>query len=190
MEKSKSQISPFAITARCLGHPKKLHTPIVVANFQAEDDGIIAARVNAMWDTGADVCLISRSLASLLGIDFRKIIRAESVTGPVSSAIGYTHISLVSNGDVIPVLTEIVEEASPTGDYSFIIGMDLISRGTLAVTSSKLDTTLSFIIPATVPIDFTEATQGNKAYIPLSSVKEIIRPAHGKDAIELITESC
>ena len=50
---------PFAVTAKTPGFPRKLYTPIMVANLRAP----AVAYVNAMWDTGADCCYMTPSLA-------------------------------------------------------------------------------------------------------------------------------
>ncbi len=71
------QYKPFSITARAFGHPRKLYTPVTVINLEAAG-GIAAATVNGMWDTGAEVCLISRDLAARLGCRFSKSITAAS----------------------------------------------------------------------------------------------------------------
>ena len=91
---------PFAITATALGHPGKLYTPITVVNI-SDGGELVAATVNAMWDTGADVCLISRRLAEALLIDFTKTIPAEGVMDRDKVAIGITRVALLSNGETI-----------------------------------------------------------------------------------------
>ena len=62
---------PFAITARTAGCPRKLVTPLVVMNLDPAS-GLVAATVNASWDTGSEPCLMSRNLAAILGIRYEK----------------------------------------------------------------------------------------------------------------------
>lgn len=182
-------IKPFAITATALGHPRKLHTPIVVVNMTKGNE-LIAARVNAMWDTGADISLMSKELAEKLEIDFTKPMSGVGMFGTGETVVGFAYIALMSNGQVVETYAAIIDSTSPTGEYSFIIGMDFIRKGTLAISSSKLETTLSFTIPSPEPIDFTrlkELADESKAHLPLSSERENIRPVYGDSVIGLLT---
>ena len=179
---------PFAITATALGHPKKLHTPIVVVNITKGNE-LIAAKVNAMWDTGAEICLMSKELADRLCIDYNTPLPGSGLFGKGETVVGIAYVALLSNGDMIDTYAAVVDSTSPTGEYSFIIGMDFIRKGTLAISSSKIDTTLSFTIPSSEPIDFTklkDIADGSVAHLPLSSEHEDIRPMFGKNALELL----
>ncbi len=183
-------IKPFAITATTLGHPRKLHTPITILNI-SEGKDVIAARVNAMWDTGAEICLISKTLAELLRIKFNEPLPGSGVFGNGRTVVGIAYVSLIGNGTLVDTYAAIVDSTSPSGEYSFIIGMDFIRKGTLAISSSMIDTTLSFTIPSPEPIDFTklnEFAEGAKAYLPLSSERENICPVCGGKALELLIQ--
>ena len=180
---------PFAVTAYTTGHPRKLFTPITVVNPDAPGAStILATTVNAMWDTGAEVCLMSQRLAARLEFVFEKEIGSDTFGGKLKSPIGYTCVTLVANGGLVDVATAIVEETSPTGDYDFIIGLNFIKKGTLAITSTDLDTTLSFVIPSPDPIDFTKIADidsHSKKYLPLSEPLKQQRIREGAEALEL-----
>lgn len=187
---SQKKYKPFAITATALGNPLKLYTPITVVNFSAgENSKMVAATVNAMWDTGADMCLMSRRLAEALLIDFKKTIPANGLLGGSDVPVGITRVALLSNGDTIDTYAAIVDSVSPDNLYSFIIGMDFIRKGTLAISSNSMSTTLSFTIPSPEPIDFTQIyglVEGKSKYLPLSKGKDEIIPVSGAAAMELI----
>lgn len=178
----------FAITAHCLGHPRKLFTPITILNLGPT--GLPkAAKVNAMWDTGAETCLMTLALANKLGYTFDRIIPAHGLTGSANTPIGYVYVSLVGGGEVISVMTAIINETSPDRDYSFIIGLDLIRRGTLAITSTAIDTTLSFVVPASQTIDFLKLSNiptDRQRYLPLSTGHENADVIVGDDALALL----
>lgn len=149
----------------------------------------MATRVNAMWDTGAEMCLMSSRLASRLGIKFEKSCNAAGFTGRASVPVGYAYVSIIANGDIVDVLTGIVEETSPSGDYSFVIGLNLISKGALAISSTPLDTTLSFTIPTPEPVDFTvleNVEDRFKGFLPLSRRMEEPPVVYGAEALGLI----
>lgn len=182
------EYKPFAITATALGHPKKLYTPITVVNITKADE-LVAAKVNALWDTGADLCLMSRKLAEALLIDFAKTIPAEGLLGCDDVEVGITRVALLSNGGTIDTYAAIVDTVSSTNQYSFIIGMDLIRKGALAISSTSLSTTLSFTIPSPEPVDFTQLyglVEGKTKHLPLSKGKDEIRPVFGAAAMDLI----
>lgn len=181
-----NQYKPFAITAKTLGHPRKLYTPISIINLENRDK-LAGITVNAMWDTGAETCVMSRRVATLLGFNFDKTIVSKGLTGECLASYGYVCVSIVNNGDCIDTIAGIVDETSPTGEYSFIIGMDFIRKGALAISTTQFETTLSFRIPVGEPIDFV-SDQGKEAvaeYLPLSSTKEEIKPIYGIDVVKL-----
>lgn len=182
---------PFAITATALGHPRKLYTPITVVNITGDNE-LVAATVNAMWDTGADLCLMSRKLAEALHVDFKETIPANGLLGGDNVGVGMTRVALLSNGETIDTYAAIVESVSSTDKYSFIIGMDFISKGALAICSDSMSTTLSFTIPSPKPIDFTslyEMAEGKTKLLPLSKGTDDIRPVFGTAALDLIIPS-
>lgn len=190
MCQEENKYKPFAITATSLGHPRRLHTPITVVNI-TESDELAAAKVNAMWDTGAEVCMMSRELAKFLKINFKKEIHGHGMFGEGVSAIGMAYVSLVSDGGLVDTYVAVVDSVSPTDEYSFIIGMDFIRKGCLAISSTPLSTTLSFTIPSPEPIDFTKIlalAKDSSAECPLSKTKEDIRPVYGADVLGLIIE--
>ena len=180
---------PFAVTAYTTGHPRKLFTPITVVNPDAPGAAtILATTVNAMWDSGAEVCLMSQRLADRLEFVFENDIESNTFGGKLKSPIGYTCVTLVSNGGLVNTITAVVAETSPTREYDFIIGLNFIRKGTLAITSTDLDTTLSFVIPSPVSIDFTKLADidsHSKKYLPLSEPLKQQRVREGAEALEL-----
>lgn len=179
---------PFAITAHTLGKPHKLYTKMLLANMDAGDGQIAATYVNAMWDTGADVCIMTKALADQLGFKYNRSMLSKSVTGESMAQYGYAYVYLVCNGCPIDVIASIVDYDIGDGEYSFIIGMSLISKGSLSITSSETGTTLSFSIPACAPVDYTkQMPEGSDIKIlPLSHGKEKIDVSIGKFALAMI----
>lgn len=180
-----SSCAPFAITATTIGKPKFLYTKILIVNFDC-DDKINATYVNALWDTGASTSVMTRALAEKLGIRFSAEAASRSVTGTEIAKYGYAYVSLVSNGGVVHTMTAIVESL-PRKEYSFIIGMDVINRGSLAISSHEMRTYLSFTMPACAPVDFTQNADGKITETqPLNPGPEDGIVIRGMDAINLI----
>ena len=178
-------VKPFAITARTLGHPAKLITPLIVANLQAGGCWKIA-RTNAMWDTGAEFCVMSKRLASELSVSFSKSVVIQGIVDSKEAAVGFAYVTLFANGGVIEVLTGVIDETSPSGDYNFIIGMNFINKGTLAISSTNISTTLSFVVPTQGEIDLTTGFHGATKSIRLMPYKESYSARSGTDATELM----
>lgn len=188
MENRKDIINAkFAITARTLGHPRKLYTPITVMNLE----GRVAAKVNAMWDTGAEYCIMSESLAQNLHINFKKEVGAAGLTGNARAEVGYAYVALVSRGGIIPVITAVVADHVGGADYSFIVGLNLISLGSLSISHFCIDTVLSFKIPSGNHIDYVAEADGEtpRQYLPLSNGKEDIRLYYDNDALSLMSDA-
>lgn len=161
---------PFAVTARTPGFPRKLYTPLMVANLRAP----AVAYVNAMWDTGADCCYMTPSLAKHLCVDFEVMAPAEGLTGRDEMKVGDAYISLIAGGGIETVAVAVASSDFGHGDFSFIIGMDFIRKGSLAITHVDFQTMLSFRIPSSRPIDFTSDLDFDaaKGTLPLSQGKE------------------
>lgn len=187
-EGNSSGITPFAITATTIGRPKYLYTKILVVNLDCEDR-IAATYANALWDTGAATSVMTRDLAKRLGVRFEAESTSHGITGEEMSKYGYAYVSLISNGGVIETVTGVVERL-PRNEYSFIIGMDIIGRGNLAISSDGLTTTLSFTIPGTTTIDFTKsaAEEGKiSAYPELNPGPVDRKTFHGMEALRMIS---
>lgn len=180
---------PFAITARSLGAPPLLYTPLLVVNLQAEGDRLRAAKVNALWDTGAQVCVMTRALADSLGFRYTHTMASQGIGGDVTSPLGVAYVSLASDGQVVDTLAAVVDSLPGDGRYSFIIGMDFIRKGALAISSTGMETALSFRIPAVRNVDFTsDADLRAVRRLPLSSTTEDGRLYRGHEVLSLLSD--
>ena len=175
--------SSFALTAHSNGEPGKLYTPIAIMNI----DKVIVVEANAMWDTGAEVCLISRRLAECLQLEMAPGPIARGLTGSAETSVCYVYVSLVANGGVITVKCMVVDDHIGGLDYSMIIGMNLIRRGSLAITGGEYGITLSFTMPATDTIDFmVVANHLPGAVVPLSDGREELKIYTGINAVKIM----
>lgn len=179
---------PFAITAKTLGFPRKLYTPLLLVNLRSSEK-LAAAYVNAMWNTGAETCVMSKTLADRLGFEFDKTIPSRGLTGESIVSYGTAYVALKNNGDLIDTTAAIVDDISCGDEYSFIIGMDFIRKGTLAISCTPLATVLTFTIPTTRELDFVkdiDCSGDSKGYIPLSSTKESRKVYFGQEVLDLL----
>lgn len=90
--------------------------------------------VKALWDTGAVISAVSRSVASKLGLKAKERARLATVSGEASAVKDIVLLDLFISNMVIPVKVAIVDSV-PGTDNDFLIGMDVIQCGELSVKS-------------------------------------------------------
>lgn len=105
----------------------------------------------SLWDTGASSSMISKTAVETLGlVPIGKSEIAGVNDGVELKSTYLIHVGLPS-GDVV---TNVLASEFDGEDYDFIIGMDIIQIGDLAVTNEKETTTFSYRIPSKTEIDF------------------------------------
>lgn len=122
-------------------HPKKFANPQI-------------KQYHALWDTGANGCVISRRVADHLDlkpIGIRQVYTASS--GKAISVNEYLiNIFLPNNA----VATFIRATEGTLNDFDVLVGMDIISIGDFAITNTGGRTLFSFQMPSTHRIDFAQ----------------------------------
>lgn len=178
--------SLFALTAHSSGEPPKLYTPITIMNIEK----VIAAEANAMWDTGAEVCIISRRLADALQLEMIPGPSARGLTGSADTSLCYAYVSFVAGGGIVTEKCAVVDSHVGGVDYSVILGLNLIRRGSFAISGGSSGITLSFTMPATDVIDFTASPQDiPSSIVPLSRGGERLKIYTGLDAIRIMNRA-
>ena len=186
MDHENDNNSFFALTARSTGEPSKLYTPIVIMNLEK----LIAAEAHAMWDTGAEVCVISKKLADALQLDVAAGPAAYGLTGYAETSVCYAYVSLVAGGGIVTVKCAVVDGHVGGVDYSVILGLNLIRRGALAITGGNAGITLSFKMPASDVIDFTSNAGTMPVSVePLSNGGENLTLYTGIDAVKIMNNA-
>lgn len=188
MDHENDNNSFFALTARSTGEPSKLYTPITVLN--PRKDAILVAEANAMWDTGAEVCVISKSLAEALRLKMAPGPAAHGLTGTSESEVCFAYVSFVAGGGIITVKCAVVDHHIGGVEYSIILGLNLIRRGSLAITGGDKGITLSSTLPASSVVDFTAIdTRKPGAIVNLSDGPEEIKIYSGLEAIKIMNRA-
>jgi hypothetical protein len=107
-------------------------------------DEVTSYLTNALWDTGAEMSVISPEVAAKLQLDILDKIGVAGVIGD-----GLVDTALVSirfpNGATINDVRAAICNMSPGNEL--IIGMDAISQMDFAITNGGGQTQLSFAIP-------------------------------------------
>lgn len=142
------QIKSFALTVNEPGHMTTIHSVATLINAANK----ISRDVVCLWDTGAHICMMSKSLYTSLGFNFvnkRKVIGAVE---SVESLIGMTTVRLCVNGVDLEVEAGVLPD-SPGLEDQFIVGMNVISLGEFHFSFKDGMSCFSFRIPAKSKID-------------------------------------
>jgi Aspartyl protease len=154
--------APFqAVTIKFKGRAGKLITPIAVSQAfnPARPPQPLPHRVetSALWDTGATGSVISTDLAKSLGLV--PVGRANVKHAGGSSASPTYLVSFTLPNQVTVAGNLVTEFPSLPGDFSVIIGMDVITFGDFSVTNVGGETWMSFRVPSCVAIDYVAEAQ-------------------------------
>ena len=123
-------------------------------SYQPDSATDTKALVTALWDTGATSSVISSDLASRLSLPVSGRVMAAHAGGTSRVNVHEVNIYL-PNGEKIEGL-KVIEATARLQDFDVIIGMDIITRGDLALTNKDGKSCFSFRIPSQAKIDFTK----------------------------------
>ena len=94
--------------------------------------------VFALWDTGASISAISRSLADKLELKVYEHAVLSTAAGLMNAFRDIVLLDLLIDGSVIPVKAAIVDSI-PGENNQFMIGMDVIQRGSFTIDTAPLE---------------------------------------------------
>lgn len=112
------------------------------------------AEAQALWDTGATHCSISKRVIEGLGLQadgFLRIVHARGAETVPTYTVSFQLPNKISFHDI-----QVTQFLSISKEFDVIIGMEIITQGDLAVTSFKGNTLLSFRTPSKRRIDFVK----------------------------------
>jgi hypothetical protein len=110
-------------------------------------------KFNAIWDTGATASVISKRVVKALSLEPNSKMRVFHAGGGGDFIDAYSVNIFLPNNTAFYIKR--ATEAELTG-ADVLIGMDIISSGDFAVTTSKGKTKFSFQVPSTHDIDFVK----------------------------------
>ncbi|MDR1526281.1 MAG: retroviral-like aspartic protease family protein [Dysgonamonadaceae bacterium] len=145
--------NPKALTCDYKGLATMLATRCSISAYNpVNQNSVQPAKFNALWDTGAMATMISTNVVNLLGL---KPIGKARVFHANGESMVYTYLINILLQNEIEFHSLLVTEGQ-LSDTDVLIGMDIISEGDFAVTSSDGDTKMSFQVPSTHEIDFVQ----------------------------------
>ncbi|GHU09361.1 hypothetical protein FACS1894151_06960 [Spirochaetia bacterium] len=151
-----SETERRAFTCVYPGPVRAIYTPVEL--FFGEYDASTAYTVNALWDTGAMISVVTPQVVERLGLQKIDII-------PITGANSTNNVDVVLVSCILPnkIAIEKLRVAVCTVDPSteMLIGMDLISLMDFAITNGGEQTQFSFAIPPFKGrIDFEKQNDG------------------------------
>lgn len=162
---SKNEIKLHALTRNFGGISRVIHSQVEIYNT------VTGAKENTLgiWDTGATGSAITKSLAQKLGLVQSGQTRVKGVHGYKDGIPVYPVKIVLNNQNVsftLPV-TE-CEELTDNQIASFLIGMDIISKGDFAITNFQGKTVMTYRVPSIQRMDFVA---GIKSHTPIIADK-------------------
>ena len=106
-----------------------------------------------IWDTGATNSVISKRIIDECGLKPISMTEVHTVGGTKTSEVFLVNVGLPNRVGISEIR---VCEGSITGSADMLVGMDIISRGDLALTNKDGKTTFSFRMPSIESIDFVK----------------------------------
>lgn len=126
--------------------------PIAEQVIAKNDNRIVETK--ALWDTGATNCVITRKMATDMGlkpISITKVCHAGGVSYP-----NVYLINIYLPNDNVVTSVRVTECDDAAGSFGIIIGMDVITMGDFALTNVDDKTIFSFRIPSISKIDYVQ----------------------------------
>jgi len=97
--------------------------------------------VRALWDTGANVSVVCKTVAKNLGLESKGVTELRYANGAQKANV--YKIDLHLSDDVV-FKDLFVRECNDGGNFEMIIGMDVISRGDLRILNRSGKTVFEF----------------------------------------------
>jgi predicted aspartyl protease len=134
--------NPAAITYTYVGLVDSVLTPVEL--FLNEYNEITSYLTNALWDTGAEMSVISPNVAEKLNLKILDKVKIAGIVGDdlVDTALVSIHFP---SDTAIKDVRVVICDMSPGNEV--IIGMDVITQMDIAVTNGKGKTQFSYAIP-------------------------------------------
>lgn len=104
---------------------EKILTPVILIN------GNIGDKVIGMWDTGANICSISRHTAKRLHLEIKETRGSIKTGNGIKSGIELTTVDFLQpDGSTTNVRCDIIGDDEP---FDFVVSMEIISLGNFSI---------------------------------------------------------
>lgn len=122
-----------------------MKSPVRVAKWRDKSSSEPVEWIDAVakWDTGADHTSITSKLCKKLGLRILGQIPVSSMMGTTMAKQSVALIDLWLNGTFIPTWVVVVDGV-PGGDFDVLIGMDIITKGDLLISTDYAEGSINF----------------------------------------------
>ncbi|GEM_PF-4358215 len=136
--------------------PRVIVSPVDVLNPNEHiPNSIVRMNTKALWDTGADFCMISQELARSLRLVGQGYASVNQVEGNDVSRKAYLVNLLLPNGIVFSDVVALEDPGLRRMGVDFLIGLSVINEVDFALTHDRSGATvLSISYPADRLVDF------------------------------------
>jgi predicted aspartyl protease len=139
-----------ALTHAGSGIAHRIVTPVEITNVITGQ----TLPTKGLWDTGATGSVITKSMASALGLVSSGKIQVRGVHGVKETDVYYVNITLDNKNITLKTKVTECDELSSDNSIGMLIGMNIITMGDFAITNFQGNTTMSFRVPSLQKIDF------------------------------------
>jgi hypothetical protein len=122
-------------------------------------------QTNGIWDTGATNSVITKSMATKLGLISVNKAMVLGIHGTKEADVYFVNIKLNNENITVNAQVTECEELSADNSVGFLIGMNIITMGDFAITNYQGQTVMSFRVPSIQRIDFVEGIKTGKQII-------------------------
>lgn len=114
-------------------------------------NGILIRKLNGIWDTGAGVSAINERIAQELQLISIGKCKQGTAGGERLTDKFPLYVSFNEN-----VKFKVVALGANLGNIDFLVGMDIISKGTFSISNYEGKTKVSFLIPSDKDVDYVK----------------------------------
>jgi predicted aspartyl protease len=151
--KEKNELQVYALTISSgEGIKNVITTPVEIAHLISNH----TIKTQGIWDTGATGSVITKSVASALGLVPVNSTLVHGVHGVKEVNVYFVKITLHNKNITLNALVTECEELSADNSVGMLIGMNIINMGDFAITNYQGQTTMSFRVPSIQVIDFVK----------------------------------
>lgn len=137
--------------------PQEIRSPVEIL----DNKGNVIKKATGLWDSGASSSCISNECAQMLGLKQIAFTTIHTANGTATAPVYYANFRF---NDKVKFLGTNLIGAKLTG-IDMLIGMDVITKGNLSISTHDGKTIFSFIVPAHKSIDYGDVVHDiNKAF--------------------------
>ena len=125
-------------------------TPVEVKNLITH----VSVSTHAIWDTGATISVVTKDLASKLGLIPIGKTNVMGVHGAKIVNVYFVNLTLNNKDITMDIRVTECDALSADNSIGMLVGMDIITKGDFSITNFQGKTVMSFRVPSLEKIDY------------------------------------